>query len=192
MTHKHTLFNKKKRNLNAHAQWSEKERESKKKTKETEKWEKGENANSRRFMNRKRNLNKVVAHKNMDVCMRALVCVCLCNMHVRPSVSKCSVCENTGGLMHIAARPMHLYTLKTSVTNEKDRKKKKLWKRNETKKKTETSVIIVIIVVVPRQQRGKITKSSLQLTQVDFMLHVAEHMLTPEMKMGMHADTSVL
>lgn len=45
------------------------------KQKKPKKWEKGENANSRRFMNRKCNLNKVVAYKYMYVCMSASVCL---------------------------------------------------------------------------------------------------------------------
>lgn len=54
--------------------------------------------------------------------------VCLYDMHVRSTVSKCSVCGNTGGLCtDVAALPMHLFTLKKSpLQMKKTEKKKKL------------------------------------------------------------------
>lgn len=50
------------------------------------KWEKGENANSRCFMNRKWNLNKVVAYKNMHACIGMCACA-LCGQVYRNAVS---------------------------------------------------------------------------------------------------------
>lgn len=83
-------------------------------------------------------------------------------MHVRSSVSKCSVCENTGGLIpHCCTANAFVHTLKMSVTNEKDRKKEiveKKRKKEKEKRKKKKVVIIVIIIVVPKQQRGKMTK----------------------------------
>lgn len=82
--------------------WCDKKRNKRRR----EKWGKGENADNSPyyFMNRKCNLNKVVAYKKMSVCMRVRVHVCgyaICMCAVRSSVSKCSVCGNTGGLIHI-------------------------------------------------------------------------------------------
>lgn len=97
MTHKH-VYSLNERNLNTRTERKNYVHGVKRKeTKKREKWEKGENTNNRCFMIIKCNLNKVVVYKNVYAC----VYLCLCNMHVRSSVSKCSVCENTGGLIHI-------------------------------------------------------------------------------------------
>lgn len=75
-------------------------------------------------------------------------------MHVRSSVSKCSVCENTGGLIPHCCTANAFVHLKTSVTNEKDRKKEIVEKKRTKKKK----IVIIVIIVVPKQQRGNMTK----------------------------------